>query len=503
MNPLIAQYGLLAALLFLGALCCGRKESWDSAAIVLLLIWSIIESVIAILQVAGYAGVRNHDYFILLGSFSNPGLLGGFLSVTMSAAVAYLVNGNKNKFIYILAWVALAFGAVVIPATRSRTAWLAFAVALLWCVFRNFRIRELVKTNIIYSIAVAAIVGIITVCGFLMKKDSAIGRFHMWRIESMVIWHNPIKGVRADGFLCAYAEEQESFFRKQQRSDIITRVAGCPRYAYNEYLKYGMAYGVVGLLISIALTAAVIRSLLKCHSIIAYPAIAFAIFAMASFPMSIVQFRIVLTIIISSWLFQITFKHKSWIGIIVSSVALLHCIIICPSLYSEERERREAIAKWKSASPLLGAGEYAQAIAILEPLYCTLNNNSTYLFDYGYALHCLKDYEHSNMALYKGSKLSSDPMFFDIIAKNHMSLGNYSEAERCLHKAHYMVPCRVYPLVLLMKFYIQLGHYEKAEMIGKQISEMNINVKNTNMVTLKDEADSLVTYIQYIRNEKK
>lgn len=75
MNPLIAQYGLLAALLFWGALCCGRKESWDSAAIVLLLIWSIIESVIAILQVAGYAGVRNHDYFILLGSFSNPELI--------------------------------------------------------------------------------------------------------------------------------------------------------------------------------------------------------------------------------------------------------------------------------------------------------------------------------------------------------------------------------------------------------------------------------------------
>ena len=76
-----------------------------------------------------------------------------------------------------------------------------------------------------------------------------------------------------------------------------------------------------------------------------------------------------------------------------------------------------------------------------------------FLYDYGYALHKEGDSRRSNEILCLGARLSSDPMFWNIIGKNCETLGDDAGAERAYLRAHWMVPNRIYPLYLLAQLY--------------------------------------------------
>ena len=99
-----------------------------------------------------------------------------------------------------------------------------------------------------------------------------------------------------------------------------------------------------------------------------------------------------------------------------------------------------------------------------------------------------------------GAGISSDPMFHNIIGKNHEALQEYDMAEEEFMTAHYMVPSRLYPLCLLMDMYIGLGMHGEAVRVGRTISGMPVNPRNRNMVRLRDETeeklDSLSTYYE-------
>ena len=56
--------------------------------------------------------------------------------------------------------------------------------------------------------------------------------------------------------------------------------------------------------------------------------------------------------------------------------------------------------------------------------------------------------------------------------------------------AHYMVPCRLYPLVRLMTLRLDAGDPVGAVEIGEQIVKMPVNERHTTMVRLRDEAQS-------------
>ena len=52
-----------------------------------------------------------------------------------------------------------------------------------------------------------------------------------------------------------------------------------------------------------------------------------------------------------------------------------------------------------------------------------------------------------------------------------------------------MVPCRLYPLVLLQELYISRADTLKAKAVFKQIKELPINPRNPNMKNLLERAE--------------
>ena len=140
---------------------------------------------------------------------------------------------------------------------------------------------------------------------------------------------------------------------------------------------------------------------------------------------------------------------------------------------------------------------YEDAAEELAPLYDNLKDNYRYIYDYGYALHKCKRYRESNEILKEGAKISSDPMFYNIIGKNLEAMGLYEEAEQSYLHAHYMVPQRLYPLTLLMRMHIRLGNNNEALRYGRMILDKPVNERHMTMLRLQSDArhcvDSLMS----------
>lgn len=75
------------------------------------------------------------------------------------------------------------------------------------------------------------------------------------------------KALTGRGFgkaLGAYGDAQAEYFETEERGQERVRIAGCPEYAFNEYLRMGMEFGILGLLLSVAVI--VLGTMMLCHS---------------------------------------------------------------------------------------------------------------------------------------------------------------------------------------------------------------------------------------------
>lgn len=422
---------------------------------VLLLVNAIAfyESLLGFLQILGIC-ISGHASFAMTGSFANPGPYGGLIAILLAILGTYVIqNRNAQKWydkaIVVLSSISCALCIIVLPASMSRAAWLALGVAALVWGFKELRLADWIRNHKAFA-AIASVIVIIVMIGvFFLKKDSAIGRLHIWHMELRAIAEAPLSGHGKGTVLGVYGDTQAEYFAEKERPEIITKVAGCPEYAFNEYLKIGVEYGIPAMVGVIVVMIALITLLLKFRSPFAYGLIAFGVFAFFSYPLEAINIK------------------------------------------------SEAEKKWESIRYLSGMELYEDVLEELAPLYNDFKDNYRFIYDYGYALHKCKHYQESNEILKEGTKISSDPMFYNIIGKNLEAMGLYEEAEEAYIHAHYMVPQRLYPLTLLMRMNIRLGNDNEALRYGKMILDKPVNERHRTMLRLQSDArhcvDSLMS----------
>lgn len=415
--------------------------------------FALFESFIGILQIYGILH-STHVTFPMTGSFSNPGPYGGLIAILLATLGVYVIQNRGaqkwyDKTLVTVSSISCALCVIVLPASMSRAAWLALgAVALVWG-FKELRLADWIRNHKTFA-AIASVIVIIVMTGvFFLKKDSAIGRLHIWHMELRAIAEAPLSGHGKGAVLGVYGDTQAEYFAEKERPEIITKVAGCPEYAFNEYLKVGVEYGIPAMVGVIVVLILVIALLLKFRSPFAYGLIAFGVFAFFSYPLEAIHIK------------------------------------------------SEAEKEWESIRYLASMELYEDAVEELAPLYDNLKDNYRFIYDYGYALHKCKRYQESNKILKDGAKVSSDPMFYNIIGKNQEALGLYEEAEKAYLHAHYMVPQRLYPLTLLMRMHIRLGNNNEAMRYGRMILDKPVNERHMTMLQLHSDArhcvDSLMS----------
>lgn len=486
-------------------------------------LWSVRESVLGLSQVFGHAP-SGHAVFGMTGSFSNPGPYGGFIAVVMSMAAGFLVryrsvwryaghallclrfpfgSGRTRRreiFLWILmrlfpacvAAISLVLGSLVLPASMSRAGWLSFAVAAAVCLGRETRVMRPLRRR--KGLAVSAAVAAVILCAgaFLMKKDSASGRLHIWNMEVRAIAASPWTGTGPGTSLGAYGKAQEEYFREKERPESVIKVAGCPEYAFNEYLKTGMDAGLPGMALCIAAVLSATVTLVGRRSPFGYGLLAVAVFAFFSYPLGVTPLAASATVLLAAGSLKgerLARKGRG-AGILTAVTAAAVALVLVygsVSLWDRGKSRRNATKAWEASRYWSGVELYAEAVGALEPLYPEMRWNYRYLYDYGYALYRECCYGESLAVLKVGASISSDPMFHNIMGRALQATGDIAGAEREYLTAHYMVPCRLYPLVLLMDMYIETGRVAEAEEIGNRILSMPVNPKNRTMIRLRDE----------------
>ena len=468
---------------------------------VLICLWSCREAVLGLSQVFGHS-LSGHSMFGMTGSFPNPGPYGGFIAVTMAIALAYLSKERHRRrtpatiAISGLACLTLLLGIMVLPASMSRAAWIALCASIILHAVAETGIMKKLTRNPLLMAVVTLLSSALLAGTFFLKKDSALGRLHIWNMEVRAMCLSPLIGSGPGTGAGAYGIAQEAYFRDAGRTDGIVKVAGCPEYAFNEYLHAGVETGIPGFLLCAAVVAVSVITHIRARSVFAYGLAASGIFAFFSYPLSVPQFAVLIVFLLSvpagSYSGRETaVRHgriKEYSGVVLSLAALSFVAVAGFSVNGLYRDRAEAVSDWKETRQLSGMELYDDAVEELGGLYSRLRWNSRYLYDYGYALHKTGEWGRSNAILEEGAAISSDPMFHNIIGKNLESMGLYDAAVAEYMRAHYMVPCRIYPLTLLMDMYIKTRRRHEVEEIGKKIMSMPVNPKNRTMAELKESA---------------
>lgn len=535
----------------------------------------IIQAVYGNLQLWGYYP-SHHNLFKLTGSFFNPGPYAGFLSVVFPVALGFwlfgikLVNPRKktesapgkitkvlqnaldvtihwfnktgiktqktgikelctnilNKAGYYLPVVAIISIVLVLPASRSRAAWLAvsgaavylFAVKYRWIQkFKRLNFSAGKKALMVFLVIAVTIAGAAGL--YHLKKGSADGRMLIWKITTRMIADHPATGTGFNGFKANYMDYQARHFENNTDS-VETRVAGDTNYAFNELLQQTAEHGLTGtiLLALIFITAfSVSKSDRKSDSITSGHAItrlainlvalskalllSFIIFSMFSYPVQILPIKIGVVLALAC-LSNNSRKLKSgcpalktncrvtifMAKVLVGGVAL--AAVYFGACFLEKQT--EAFKNWKYAFTLYGMGAYEQSIAEYEKALPVLRCNGDFLTNYGKALSMAGKHEEAITTLKKAAKYYPNTVVYTALGDSYKATGKSKKAEAAYLHAWHMNPARFYPKYLLAKLYDETGQKVKAAKVARELLEKEIKVESTAIDEIKAEMQKII-----------
>ena len=428
----------------------------------------------------------------MTGDFANSGPYGGFLAVCIAVVFAAAWRWRDSGSLYdrILFWlssVSGCLGIVVLPASMSRAGFVALVVSAVAFALIDTESKSYFKSHKWLILSVVAVAFVVGAGAFCLKKDSALGRFHIWEMELRAIADKPLTGHGFGKALGAYGDAQAEYFEAEERSQERVRIAGCPEYAFNEYLRMGMEFGILGLLLSVAVIVLGTMMLCRSDSSLTFGLVAWGTFAMASYPLDVWQLRLLLGVFLGAAVGQ-NMKVGKRTRLILASTFIVIATGLMLIWLPENRQRKYAEGKWLEERRFTNFGIFDGMADRLAILYPQLRRNFRYLYDYGYALHKECRYEESNVILREGALISSDPMFYNIIGKNHEALGDYELAERNYIHSHNMVPSRLYPYILLMEMKERQGNTEQALAYARKALSLPVNDRNMSMRDLNERA---------------
>lgn len=426
--------------------------------------WSLIlfggvEAIGGLRQLYGFSA-SGHFRYALTGSFFNPGPYAGYLAMVLPLCLHHFVRFRDWKWLITSLKIERAAAGVVgvlilcvLPATMSRSAWVAALIGCGWVMYmhrdsRKWKLlwRRYKKKYVSWGIGIFLVLIVGGAGAFFLKPDSALGRLFLWKITCQAIANHPWGCDK--GFAFAYGEAQEAYFAKGDYAEWEERVAGSPEYAFNEYLELTLTQGPAICIMLIVITFACLwagtqfRRYGVCGAIIAL-----LVFSFSSYPMHLPAFIVAYVCLLLA----------CGIGdIIAKPVILSTCLIIWTGGFHDKWQReKDACRDWVNARILYHAGVYTAANAAYDKLYPQLREKGTFLFEYGHSLHKAGFYNESNKYLDKALVYCADPMILNVIGKNYQALRCYNWAEELLLASVHRLPGRIYPYYLLAKLYAE------------------------------------------------
>ncbi len=509
--------------------------------IIFLMVAAASQAVYGNLQLFGIYS-SYHNFFKLTGSFFNPGPYSGYLISALPVAICiWLFNEKRSSssdsiektnhdsrfclrknfvlgFISLQALakctaiVTIATILIVLPASRSRAAWLASGVSVLYLLAAKGEFRKLWQLlagnggrKWLFYILIAVTVLKFASGLYLMKKGSADGRILIWKVTLIAIKEQLLFGRGLETFKAFYMNGQSDYFKDHPDSP-ETAIAGDVNYTFNEPLRIVSETGLIGFLFVLFIICSAFKNVEADfnqhdhdHVTLFSRAglLSIMIFSCFSYPTEIVPIIVNVLLYLSFIsagqrpLFILSFgsKHRNTFVRLLPAMALSVIVIFTSQqLYCVDR----AYGQWNNAYVVYNMGAYKEAIDEYEKVYPQLKNNGDYLISYGKSLSMAENHEKAIEILERSKAFVNNTILYTALGDSYKAIGQTTKAENAYLHAWYMVPSRFYPKYLLAKLYDETGQNRKAMMTAKEILGKKIKVESIAIKEIKGEMKKII-----------
>ncbi len=427
-----------------------KRQQILSSVVFAIALSGALQAVLSLFQLSGIAQ-SHHAVFRLTGSFYNPGPLGGYLATCNAIAIAYFIKHKLYKSDaepikkYFLGTAVLLMS-MVLPATFSRTAWISLIVALIYFVLAcDDDVRDYIHKNRQKVLVICLVAFVLITAVFVKKSVSASGRFLIWKISAIAISEKPLTGH--GNFEVAYRDASEKYFSQKNWSDAEFRAVDYVDHSFNEYMFMAIRYGIpAALLLVILLAVAFFVAHRKARTEFASGIIAFAVFAIASYPLHLADFVILLFYCLTACL--LSDEKRIVLPFMLGSIAVGSVFGI--RYFDKEIVKIELLAK---PDAYYRNQDYSTASFFYEELYSQLSDNNNYMYNMAYSFYQNGEYDKAKRYFLESIDICGNSNIFKILGKICLSEDDFVNAEKYLQRAINILPNRVEPYNLLIDLY--------------------------------------------------
>lgn len=478
---------------------------------IILMFTGVIEASWGMLQLHDFLPSYNRN-FKITGSFFNPGPYGGYLAVILPMSLSFWLNYRKkikenftNKIIVVISFVSIIFSALIIPASMSRSAWLALCAGSLYVLIVYFDLysklldffrKQQLKHILLISSCVLLILALCFTGMFYLKQGSAEGRLVIWKASiKFLLERDNWAGIGLGHFTEAYAEAQSTYLANHQPGSNEVMVSDFPEYGFNEYLQIGIETGIVALLLFLLLLFFAFTQGIKTKQTgVVGALISFSVFSFFSYPFSILPFCIVFIFLLSATSIEINLQEKLLvrqfrISLILSSIVFT---VLTSFLLFRAYYFIESVKFWSTVSHY----HPSEQTSIYADNYDQLSDQYYFLLAYGKHLSEIKSYTKSNIILDKAKRFSCDPFLYILSGSNYQQQGLFKRAEEDYLKAYRIVPNRIYPLYLLAKLYKEQGDNLKMKDMAYKVIYKKEKIPSLWVGKIKKEMSDIIYEIK-------
>lgn len=427
-----------------------------------LIVLGAVQSVIVIMQQTGVVASHN-PFFRITGFLGNPGLMGGFQAIALTACIICL-KGRRGAILTVVSMVFIAYSVIV---SGSRASWIAaiFGSAIL---FRK-EISTFLKTHK-WSIATIAITGIACVAGiYLYRPDSANARLLIWRVSFDIIRDNPILGIGPGQFRSVYMLYQANYFAQNPLSGYAI-VADNAAYPYNEFIRIAVEQGIIGLTAFLSLIYFAVRN--SSDTDAPAPLMTLLLFSCFSYPVDKAAMAILFPILFGTCANNCNPTAGKSVAFISSAVLIASMSGISFFWNDTEKNIKEIRAAYNEKD--------AENLAHKLPhIYTDIRFNSRYF-------NLVPKHEEMQDTTLLMFVLPTCENWCDI-GNFYYNAGNMELAETYFRQAANMIPTRLLPKYYLWKMMTEQNRKEEASQMARAIMEQPVKVENTTTLRIRQE----------------
>ncbi len=427
--------------------------------------------------------------FALTGSFDNPAGISAALVVLLPFSL-YCSYYFEKKY-RISAIITACLIVTVIVLSQARTAILAAAIIFIFFLIRLLKERN-IKLFPIHYITISIGCLLLLVGLVFMKKDSANGRLLIWQCSGQLVSRKPVFGYGGYGFTANYMNGQASHFIKHPDNKYAV-LADNVRHPFNEFLKWAVNYGMVGLFLTLLLIIIPLWGSRRMGSpelfFIRLSLLSIGVCALFSYPFNYPFIRLMAAALLA---FALAAGSQSSLtvtnGYLSRGIAMLFALgLLSASVYQAFYER-----EWHKIAHRSLKGETQQMLPRYKSLYTHLRHKDLFLYNYTAELNVAGRYGESLQIARECEDIWGDYDLQMLMADNCRELQQYSDTEKHLKKAAAMCPIKFMPLYRLIELYLETGRKEEARILAQKIVNKKIKIPSPIINSIKNKMRNLL-----------